>query len=208
VLLVDAHPVVRAGLRAVLADARDLEAAGDAGDAREAARRAAELRPDVVVLGAHEDASAIREVRRAAPDARVLVLAAVDDLPSVLGAVRAGARGYVLKDAGEEEVVRAVRAVGRGHATFGADVADRLLEHLATAEPPAGGLFARLGARERDVLELLAQGAATGQIARRLHLSPKTVRNHVSAICTKLEVVDRTQAALLAREAGWGLRGR
>lgn len=209
VLLADGHPVFRAGLRTALARSDDLQPAGEAHDAAEAARRVVELRPDVVVL---DPPAAIADAVRAtglvvsatAEKTRVVILTSREDLPSVLAAVRAGARGYVLKGTAESDILQAIRAVGRGHATFCDEVADRLLEHLAATDPPIAAGFRELSERERGVLELLAQGASPGQIAQRLHVAPKTVRNHVSSICFKLDALDRTQAALLAREAGYG----
>jgi DNA-binding NarL/FixJ family response regulator len=206
VLLVDDQPLVRAGLRTTIAHSPDLELVGEPRDAREAVRQAARLGADVLVLDPRDDRAALDAVTRlraAAPGTHVLVLSESADLGSMLQAVRAGARGYVLKSAGEDDIRWAIRAVARGHVTFGDEVAERVLAHLTTVEAP-GAAFPDLTGRERDVLEHLARGASTAAIARRLHLAPKTVRNYVSAICAKLGVADRTQAALAAREAGLG----
>ena len=209
VLLVDDHPLVRAGLRTAIAHSPDLELVGETRDAREAVGEAARLAADVVVLDPRADRAALdalARLRATAPRTRVLVLSESEELTSMLEAVRAGAQGYVLKSAAEDDIRSAIRAVGRGQATFGCRVAERVLEHLATATASApGGRFADLTQRERDVLDQLACGASTVAIARRLHLAPKTVRNYVSAICAKLGVGDRTQAALQAREAGFGV---
>ncbi len=208
VLLVDGPPVMRAGLRALLARAGDLAPVGEAGAGDDAAGEAARLRAQVVVvdLGGAEDGGLERIARIAAvaPGARVLALAPGEDLALPLAAVRAGARGVAARSASEDDLLRAVRAVGRGDASFSGAVADKMLAHLATARAARDERCGQLTDREGEVLELLARGASTGEIALRLHLSAKTIRNHVSSICRKLRVLDRTQAALRAREHGWG----
>jgi DNA-binding NarL/FixJ family response regulator len=209
VLVPDGPPLLRAGLRAVLGRVEGVTLVGEARDLQDAARQVGHLQPDVVVLDFEHlgpaPLPAIARIASAAPDVHVLVLGLRQDVSSLLGAVRAGARGYVLKTACAEDIVRAIRSVGRGEVTFGAGVADGVLEYIAAAEPRARDAFEQLTGRERDVLALLAQGASTGQIALRLQLSAKTVRNYISIICGKLGVLDRTQAALQAREAGYGL---
>jgi DNA-binding NarL/FixJ family response regulator len=208
ILLADDHPVLRGGLRALMAETDDLEVVGEAATMPDAIDAAARLRPDVVVMDLRmpggDGIEATRRIVGARPETGVLVLTMHDDEASVFAAMRAGARGYAVKGSGEEAILSAVRAVGRGEAIFGPAVADRLLELLADAPALAARAFPELTEREREVLELLSQGASNGEIARRLHLSPKTVRNHVSNVCTKLGVTDRAQAALRAREAGLG----
>jgi DNA-binding NarL/FixJ family response regulator len=206
VLFAHGTPVFRAGLRTLLTRVADLAVAGEVHDGHNAARRVRELRPDVVVLTLESPGAAalaaIRRIASATSGARVLVLASDPGLFSLVDAVRAGARGLVLSSAGEDDIIRAIRSVARGDATFGSDLADHVLTHIATAEPPVAASVSKLTDRERDVPALLGRGDSTGQIALALGLSAKTVRNHISSICTKLGVLDRTQAALHAREAG------
>jgi DNA-binding NarL/FixJ family response regulator len=209
VLTVDDHPAFRAGIRAVLSSAPDLELVGEAGSGAEAVRLAGSLRPDVVVMDVQmpglDGIEATRRLGSVAPSARVLVLTMFEDDATVFRAMRAGAWGFVLKGANYGELLRAIRAVGSGEALFGPGVAERLLDWFATAPPPvAPDAFPDLSPREREVLELLARGRRNPQIAAELFLSPKTVRNLVSSILTKLQVGDRSQAALRARDAGLG----
>jgi DNA-binding NarL/FixJ family response regulator len=206
VLLVEDHPLVQAGLRAAIERAPGLELVGESRDVRAAVGEAKRLGADIVVLDPRADRAALdalARLRAIAPATRVLVLSESGELAAMLDAVRAGAQGYLLKSAHEDDIGYAIHAVGRGQATFGPQVAERLLAHLAASEPPDTP-FPQLTARERAVLQQLATGASTAAMARRLHLKPKTVRNYLSAICSKLGVADRTQAALLAREAGYG----
>jgi DNA-binding NarL/FixJ family response regulator len=209
VLLACGHPLLRAGLRTVIEAVDDLAVAAETGSSAEAARLAGRLRPRVVVFGLEpRDAPQQADLARlvaATPEARVLVVAADARRERVLGAVRAGARGYLLDSAAASDLVLAIRSVGRGDAAFGAEAADAVLAHLRTAERAAEHPFGDLTERERDVLALLAEGASTGQIALRLQLRAKTVRNHVSSICAKQQVGDRVQAVLRAREAGLGV---
>lgn len=208
VVIADDHAVFRAGLRALIAQTEDLECVAEAADADEAARKAAQWRPDVVVLDLRmpggSGIAATRRIVRDVPDSGVLLLTMHDDEESVVAAMRAGARGYALKDSGVDDIVRAIRAVAHGEAIFAPAVANQVLELFADAPSAAVRAFPELTNREREILELLAHGASNGQIAYRLDLSPKTVRNHVSNICNKLQVVDRAQAALRARDAGLG----
>jgi DNA-binding NarL/FixJ family response regulator len=207
VLIADDHPAFRAGLRAVLAAADDLELAGEAGNGAEAVRLAAELRPDVVVMDVQmpglDGIAATRQLVAALPAARVLVLTMFEDDATVFRALQAGARGYVMKGASFPELTRAIRAVGHGEALFGPGVAERLAQWFATAPPPVEAeAFPELTAREREVLARLALGRKNADIAAELFLSPKTVRNLVSSILAKLQVSDRVQAGLRARDAG------
>ena len=148
---------------------------------------------------------ATRRILASEPDLRVLMVTMFDDDASVFAAMRAGARGYVLKGADEGELLRVVRAVAGGEALFGPAIAARLMRYFAAAGPPAGApAFPDLTERERDILELIAQGHSNAEIAARLYLSTKTVRNHISSIFGKLQVADRAQAIVRAREAGLG----
>jgi DNA-binding NarL/FixJ family response regulator len=185
-----------------------MEVVGEAATGREVIREAVLHRPDVVVMDLQmPDGSGIdatRELRRALPSAAVLVLTMFDDDDDwVFAAMRAGARGYVLKGAEQHEIARAIMAVAAGEAIFGPAVATRMLTYFAT--PPATPTpFPELTAREREVLDLIAAGRNNRQIAEQLGLSAKTVANHISAIFAKLQVADRTQAILRARDAGLG----
>ena len=209
VLVADDHPVVRSGLVGLLASLDGFEVVAVASDGREAVREAVLQRPDVALMDLHmpgtDGFTAIRDLARVAPSVRVCVLTMYDDDDSLFAALRAGAHGYLLKGAEQEEIARAVRAIAAGEAIFGPGIALRVLHQLSS--PPAGpapDAFSDLTARELEILDLLAAATPTALIARRLDVTPKTVSNHVSNILTKLQVADRTQAAMLAREAGLG----
>jgi DNA-binding NarL/FixJ family response regulator len=209
VLVVDDHPTFRRGLGALLASLPEVELVGEAADGAAAVERAAALRPDVVVmdldmpgLGGVE---ATRRIVAAQPSVAVLVLTMLDEDESVFAAMRAGARGYVVKGADTDDVLRALESVARGDAVFGPAVASRVLSYLTrplSARDPL--LFPELTDREREVLEHMARGLSNGEIARKLVVSPKTVRNHVSNVFTKLQVTDRSEAVERARRAGLG----
>ncbi|TFV72271.1 response regulator transcription factor [Blastococcus sp. CT_GayMR19] len=207
VALADDHPMFRFGLRAVLDTSPEVEVVGEASDGAELLALVARSAPDVVLTDLSmpklSGTAAIDELARRFPGLGVLVLTMHEDDASLFGALRAGARGYLLKGADRDEIVRAVLAVAAGDAVYGGAVARRVVDFLTgtAARSPA---FPELTARERDVLELLAAGLPTSQIARRLTLSDKTVRNHVSAVLTKLQVPDRAAAVARARDAGLG----
>jgi DNA-binding NarL/FixJ family response regulator len=207
VLIADDHPLVRQGLQAALAPMPDVDVVAEAATGQAAIREAVLHRPDVVVMDLQmpdlNGIDATRELRRAVPEAAVLVLTMFDDDDSVFAAMRAGARGYVLKGAEQHEIARAITAVAAGEAIFGPAVATRVLAYFATP-PVTPAPFPELTAREREVLDVLAAGHPNHQIAQQLGLSPKTVANHLSAIFAKLQVADRTQAILRARDAGLG----
>jgi DNA-binding NarL/FixJ family response regulator len=207
VLIADDHPLVRQGLKAALAPLPDVEVVAEAATGSAAVREAVLHRPDVVVMDLQmPELNGDRghpRAPRAVPSAAVLVLTMFDDDDWVFAAMRAGARGYVLKGAEQHEIARAIAAVAAGEAIFGPAVATRVLSYFATP-PVAPTPFPELTAREREVLDLLAAGRSNHQIAERLGLSLKTVANHISAIFAKLQVADRTQAILRARDAGLG----
>lgn len=207
VVLADDHPVVRAGLAALLESLPDIEVVGVADNGRSAVREVVLQRPDVAMLDLQmpdlDGFAATREIARVAPDVAVLVLTMFDDEDSVFTAMRAGARGYVVKGAEQEEIGRAIRAVAAGEAIFSPGVAQRVLRYFA-APPPTAVPFPQLTSREREVLDLLAAALPNAEIASRLELSPKTVANHLSSIFAKLQVADRAAAILRAREAGLG----
>jgi DNA-binding NarL/FixJ family response regulator len=209
VVLADDHPVVRAGLAALLGSLSGIEVVGVAADGREAVREVVLHRPDVAVLDLQmpeqDGFAATREIGRVAPGVAVLVLTMFDDDDSVFAAMRAGARGYVVKGAEQGEIGRAIRAVASGEAIFGPGIAQRVLRFFATPAPAADP-FPELTAREREILDLLAAAMPNSMIATRLGLSPKTVANHLSSIFAKLQVADRAQAILRARDAGLGVR--
>ncbi|MFD0379788.1 response regulator [Streptomyces sp. NPDC059525] len=213
VLIVDDHPLFREGLRAALESSRcalvvaEAETGGEVPDAVEAHR------PDVVVMDLSlPDVSGIEVTRRLAashPGLPVLMLTMSDDDGSVLAALQAGARGYVVKGAGPEEVLHALRTVAAGGAVFGSEIAARLSALLTGGHRrDAGRLFPALTAREAEVLELVARGHDNRRIARELVLSEKTVRNHVTHVFEKLQVTSRAEAVARARDAGLGEDGR
>ena len=209
VLVVVDHPLFRDGVVAALLTAPDVEVVGEAGDVASATAAAAELRPDVVLMdlqlpdGSGTDAT--RAVLATDPAVRVLVMTMSDDDEAVVAAMRAGARGYVIKGTGRDDVLHAVRTVAAGGAVFSPAVADRLGGLFASlAAVPGKVAFPSLTAREQEVLDLVARGYDNRRIARELYLSDKTVRNHVSNVLTKLEVTDRAEAARRARNAGLG----
>ena len=202
VLIVDDHPVFRDGLAGLLATLPDVSLAGSVGTADEALAAVRHAAPDVVLMDLNlpgtSGVEATRQVLEAAPSTAVLVVTMVDDDDSVLAAMRAGARGYVLKGASAGEISAAIRTVAEGGAVFGAGIATRLVSAQAapSARPTLGP---DLTPREREVLALLANGASNKHIAHTLDVSLKTVQNHVSRILDKLQAADRTQAALRAR---------
>jgi DNA-binding NarL/FixJ family response regulator len=206
VLVADDHPLFRDGLRTVLQATDDLLLVAEAGDGEEAVRLAVTEQIDVALFDVHMPGvtgiEAAGRVAAQAPDVRVLLLTMFQDDASIFAALRAGARGYVLKDADRTELLRAVRAVGSGEAIFSPSIAARVLDHFATGASSAAATeeFPMLTARERDVLHLLARGQSNPQIAARLGLSRKTTSNYVSSILTKLQVSNRIEAAERARQ--------
>ncbi|MET9276101.1 response regulator transcription factor [Kribbella sp. NPDC003557] len=206
VVLADDHPVVRAGLAALLSSLPGIEVVGVAATGRDAIREVVTTRPDVAVLDLQmpdlDGFAATRELARSAPDVAVLVLTMFEDDDSVFAAMRAGARGYLVKGAEQEEIARAIRAVAAGEAIFGPGVARRILTFFAA--PPPTDPFPELTTRERQILDLLAAGLSNPAIAARLDLSPKTIANNVSTIFTKLGTTDRPTAIIQARNAGLG----
>jgi DNA-binding NarL/FixJ family response regulator len=202
VLIVDDHPVFRDGLAGLLATLPEVEIVGMAGTAEEALAAVSQAAPDVVLMDINlpgaSGVEATRQTTQVAPATAVLVISMVDDDDSVFAAMAAGARGYVLKGASAAEITAALRTVAAGGAVFGAGVASRLLARTS-AQPSVPGRPDDLTTREREVLDLLADGASNRQIARSLGLSLKTVQNHVSRILDKLQAADRTQAAFRAR---------
>lgn len=209
VLVVEDHPLFREGLRVLLDGEAALEVVGVAGTGAAGIDIAAELQPDVVVMDLQlpdlHGLEASRQILATSPHVLILVLTMFDDDDSVFAAMRAGARGYVLKGADQADIVRAVEAVGRGDVIFGPGVADRLLGFFAARQASRHHeAFPELTPREHEVLDLIAAGLSNDVIARRLLLSAKTVRNHISNVFTKLQVTDRAEAIVRARRAGLG----
>jgi DNA-binding NarL/FixJ family response regulator len=209
VLVVDDHPLFLDGVRAALAGADDVEVVGEAHDARGALSAAAELAPDVVLLDVGlPDGSGIdvtRELVAARPAVRVLIMTMSDEDDAVVTAMRAGARGYVVKGAGRADLLHGIRTVAGGGAVFSPAVADRLGALFASMGGlPGREAFPELTEREREVLDLVARGHDNRRISRDLFLSDKTVRNHVSNILTKLGAATRAEAIVRARNAGLG----
>lgn len=206
VLIADDHPMFRDGLRVVLSTEPALEVVGEAADGPEAVALAEELQPDVVVMDLNlpglNGIEATRHVVADSPHVAVLVLTMFDDDDSVFSAVRAGARGYLLKGAGHEDVVAAIRAIVSGAVIFGPAIARRVQRYFAA--PQRSGPFPQLTEREHEVLDLVAGGRSNPEIAQTLYISEKTVRNHVSNLFTKLQVADRAHAIVRARSAGLG----
>jgi len=212
VLIADDHPLFRDGLSALVDEGPDTELAGSATTGTEAVDLAIATQPDVVVMDLHmpglNGIEATRRIVADSPHVAVLVLTMFDDDDSIFSALRAGARGYLLKGADQEQIRAAIRAAANGEIIFGTQLAARMLAYFtagATAPPQA---FPQLTDREREVLDLVAQGRANAAIAAKLGLSQKTVRNHVSNILTKLQVADRAQAIVQARDAGLGRQSR
>lgn len=210
VLVVDDHPVFRMGMVALLGSL-GFDVVGEAASADEAVAAADQHDPDVVLMDLHlgdsSGVDATRAITRAHPGVGVLVVTMLDDDDSVFASMRAGARGYLLKGADPSEVERAVRAVGNGEILLGPTVAARAVAFLAGTRVGGSTPFPELTDREREVLDQVARGLDNLAVARRLNLSPKTVRNHLSNILTKLQVTDRAQAIVRAREGGLGGAG-
>ena len=209
VLIADDHPLFRDGLRAMFESEAEIELVGEAATGGEAVALAAELQPDVVLMDVQmpdmDGIEATRKVLACAPRAKVLMVTMFEDDDSVLAAVRAGARGYMVKGMRSADAIRAIRAVAEGEAIFGQAIAERLVHMLANAKQGTGPeAFPELTERERQTLDLIAQGHKNAAIAELLHLSPKTVRNYVTSIFDKLELADRSQAIIRARDAGLG----
>ncbi|MER7394609.1 response regulator transcription factor [Streptomyces sp. NPDC000151] len=208
-LLADDHPMFLEGLRCLLASAPDLEVVGEAGTGEQAVKYATSLSPDVIIMDLHmpdgDGVEATRHIASSLPQAKVLVLTMFEDDEWVFTAMQAGARGYLLKDAERADILHAIRAVASGDVLFGSGIAQRVISYFSTAV--GSGLihpFPELTGREREVLDLMAGGLKNTDIAQRLSLQPKTVRNRISSIFAKLQVADRAQAIVRAREAGLG----
>ncbi len=209
ILIADDHQLFRDGLKALLESTPDAQIVGEATNGEEATRLAAELRPDIILMDLQmpemNGIEATRHIVRADPDVKVLMLTMFEDDHSVFAAMRAGARGYVLKGAKHDEMLRAIQAVASGEAIFSPGIAGRMMDFVTNLRPSAPSqAFPELSEREREVLALIAQEYRNADIADKLVISPKTARNHVSNILSKLQVADRAEAAARARDAGLG----
>jgi DNA-binding NarL/FixJ family response regulator len=208
VVIADDHPVFRAGMVTVLEDLDGIEVVGQAADGEEAVAVVAHTRPDVVLMDLRMPGvgglEATARIRVEHPGTAVVVLTMDSDNDSIFAALRAGARGYLLKESDGLDIERAISAVARGEAVFGAGIAELVLAFFSGPRRLAGGAFPQLSPREHEVLELIAQGLDNGQIARRLVLSDKTVRNRVSDVLAKLHARNRAEMVALARDAGLG----
>ena len=210
VVIADDHPVYRDGLAHLLNDIEGIVVVGVAANGQQAIDLARELAPDIIIMDLRmpglDGVEASRRITASHPAIGIVVLTMFDDDELVLAAVRAGARAYLLKDADEDEIATVLRGVARGEAIFGPGTASMMLDHLARVVPPLAEPtaypFPQLTGREREVLDLLAQGHNNTMIARSLFLSERTVRNYVSLIFTKLQVDDRAHAVATARDAG------
>lgn len=209
ILIVEDHPLFRRGLRTLLSSVPDFLVIGEADNGVESVRIATVGLPDIVLmdiqLPGQSGIAATRAIAAAAPSIRVIMLTLFADDDSLFTALRAGARGYVLKETDEDELVRAIRAVHHGEAIFGPAIASRVLAFFADPQSSVRAPFPGLTEREREILGLLAKGKPNQEIARELSLSPKTIANNVSNIFGKMQVADRAEAIIRAREAGLGL---
>ncbi len=204
VLIVDDHPLFRKGVGSLIGVQPDMEVAGEADDVDAAVAQALALQPDVVLMDLQlpggSGIQATRAIVEASPAIRVLIVTMFEDDDSVFAALRAGARGYVLKGTDEEDLLRAIRSVAAGEAIFSPTIASRVLTYFSRPAPVP--IFPNLTEREQEILTLIAQGKDNQAIARELFLSPKTIANHVSNIFSKLQVADRSEAIIRARDAG------
>jgi NarL family two-component system response regulator YdfI len=203
VLIADDHLVVREGLRAILEVAGDIELVGEATDGAEAVRLAGELAPDVVLMDLRmpnvDGIEAIRQIKARYPELEVVILTTYDDDQDIVQGLRAGARGYLLKDSGREALFDAIRAAARGESLLPSAVIDKVVAHLTD---PGAVRPEALSDREQEVLTFLAQGAANKEIAHRLHITERTVKAHVTSIFNKLGVNSRAEAVAVAMRHG------
>lgn len=209
VLIADDHPAFRKGLAGMLSSVEGITVVGDAENGEDCVAAAAELKPDIVLMDLHmpvvNGIDATRRITEGLPETAVVVLTMLEEDDSVFAAMRAGARGYLLKGADQEDIVRAIRSASQGDVIFGPVIAERVREYFAgSRRADSSRAFPELTERELQILELMARGESNRAIAESLVLSEKTVRNHVSNIFAKLQVADRSQAIVRARESGLG----
>lgn len=209
ILIADDHQIFRDGLKALLLSIPDAEIVGEATTGEEAIDLAVRFKPDIVLMDVQmpgmNGIDATRQITQKHPDVKVLMLTMFEDDHSVFAAMRAGARGYILKGVKHAEMLRAIEAVDSGEAIFSPSIASRMMSFFTNLRPSQPSqAFPELSDREREVLALIAQDFKNAEIAASLVISPKTVRNHVSSILSKLQVADRVEAAARARDAGMG----
>lgn len=206
IVVVEDHEIYRDGLKTFLATVPEVALWGEAATAEDGLKLVQECRPNLVLMDVKlpgmSGIEATRKIVEANPETCVLILTMFDDDPSVFAAMQAGALGYVLKGARHDELLRAIRAVAEGEAIFSASIAARMMRYFARPVPGRGRVFSELTEREHEVLALLAQKLSTGEIARRLDVRPKTVRNHTSSIVSKLQVSSKAEAAEQAKDRG------
>jgi NarL family two-component system response regulator YdfI len=204
VLIVDDHLVVREGLHTILEVAEDIELVGEAADGAEAVRQVGELSPDVVLMDLRmpnvDGIEAIRQIKPRYPGVEIIILTTYDDDEYIVQGLQAGARGYLLKDAGRQVLFDAIRAAARGESLLPSAVVDKMVAHLARPRPATPET--PLTEREQEVLVLLAEGAANKEIAWQLHITERTVKAHVTSIFNKLGVTSRTEAVAVALRSG------
>ena len=217
VLIADDHALFREGLRALFGALPDIDVIGEANDGATAITQAAALQADVILMDINmpgvNGIDATRQILSTHPNIGIIMVTMLEDDASVFAAMRAGARGYVLKGAHHDEILQAIRAVAAGQAVFGPTIAARMMNFFQglNSTPQTGKatqVFPELTEREREVLTLIAQGVGNKEIAEKLVISAKTVSNHITNIFSKLQVADRAQAVIRAREAGLGLEGQ
>jgi DNA-binding NarL/FixJ family response regulator len=208
ILIADDHRFFRSGVRTALEGEPDFDIIDEASNGDEALSMALALKPDVILMDLQmpgiNGIEATRRIIRELPKTGIIIVTMFEDTDSVISAMRAGARGYVLKDAEDDEIARSIRAASKGEALFGPQIARRLMSYISDVSAPTAQLFPELTDREREILALIAQDKANQAIADEIGVSLKTVRNHVSSILTKLQVTDRHEAMQRARSAGMG----
>lgn len=209
ILIADDQTITRTGLRNLLASVEGIEIVGEAGDGAQVIELAARLEPDVILMDLRmpvvNGIEATRRIHRASPHIGILVVTVFEDDTSVFPAIRAGARGYLLKNAEQDELVRAIRTVANGGVIFSPGIAQKVMGYLTAPAPDVPRqVFDELTPREREILELIAQGKTNAEIASELNLSPKTVSNNISNVLLKVQATDRAKLMLMALEAGMG----
>jgi len=208
VLLADDHTLFRSGLQALLSLFPDIQVVGEASTGDEAISKSEILQPDIILMDIQmpgvNGIEATRRISYTSPNIGIIIVTMFEDDDSVFSAMRAGARGYILKESDKEEVLRAIRAVASGEAIFSPAIAKRMVSFFSRPLQEPGQLFPELTKREREILDLIARGENNAGISQRLVLSPHTVRNHISNIFSKLQIADRAEAIIRAREAGLG----
>lgn len=212
ILIADDQTITRSGLRNLLADEAGIEIVGEARNGEEAIDLAVSLQPDVILMDLRmpgvNGIEATRRIHRASPHISMLVLTVFEDDTSVFPAIRAGARGYLLKNTEPDELLRAIRTVATGGAIFSPGIAQKVLGYLTAPTPhPSSDIFDELAPREREILELIAKGKTNSEIASTLTLSPKTVSNYISNVLLKVHATDRAKLMLMALESGMGQVG-